>query len=133
MVRYDTSGPFGVYAGSVFALNHMGRPVLSADRATDFLRHQVVASRNLRSHPVTDFIYGGANYQIEHHLFPSMARNKLKAAKKFVRAFCQEKRIEYRETSVSEGYREVFAYLHTIGATLSGKQPGGALWRRMNR
>jgi hypothetical protein len=31
-------------------------------------------------HPLTDFWYGGLNYQIDHHLFPGMPRNQLKKA-----------------------------------------------------
>ncbi len=35
-----------------------------------FLERQVLSSRDLASHPLWDFLYGGLNYQNEHHLFP---------------------------------------------------------------
>ena len=69
---------FGLYTGLVFAPNHKGMPILDSDSQLDFVRRQVLTSRDVNAHPLTDFWYGGLNYQIEHHLFPSMPRNKLK-------------------------------------------------------
>jgi hypothetical protein len=40
----------------------------------------VLTARNVHEHALTDFWYGGLNYQIEHHLFPSMPPNQLKKA-----------------------------------------------------
>jgi len=59
----------GVYMGSVFAPNHKGMPMMDEDVSLDYLRRQVVTARNINPNPVTDFCYGGLNYQIEHHLF----------------------------------------------------------------
>ncbi|MDP8950858.1 MAG: fatty acid desaturase, partial [Actinomycetota bacterium] len=84
----------------------------------DFLRRQVLTSRNVTAHPLTDFWYGGLNYQIEHHLFPSMPRNKLREAQSIVKAFCREHAIAYHETSVLRSYREILQHLHEVGAPL---------------
>jgi fatty acid desaturase len=35
-----------------------------------FARRQVVTARNVRGGRFTDFVLGGLNYQIEHHLSP---------------------------------------------------------------
>ena len=78
----------GLYIGSTFAPNHKGMLMLDGKLQLDFLRRQVLTSRNVKSSPVNDFLYGGLNYQIEHHLFPSMPRNRLKEAQKIVRPFC---------------------------------------------
>ncbi|MFB7508978.1 fatty acid desaturase family protein, partial [Streptomyces broussonetiae] len=61
---------FGVYLGCTFAPNHKGMPTLSGDERPDFLRRQVLTSRNVRGGLLTDVLLGGLNYQIEHHLFP---------------------------------------------------------------
>lgn len=66
----------GLYMASVFAPNHKGMPQVEADDHLDFLRQQVLTSRNVRGHPLTDVWYGALNYQIERHLFPTMARNR---------------------------------------------------------
>jgi fatty acid desaturase len=109
-------GLFGLYMGSVFAPNHKGMLVLDAESKLDFVRRQVLTSRDVRAHPLTDFWYGGLNYQIEHHLFPSMARNKLSEAQVIVRAFCEERGIPYRESGAMESHREIVSYLHEVSA-----------------
>ena len=108
----------GFYLGSIFAPNHKGMPVLEKDSHMDWLHRQVVTSRNIHAHPLTDFGYGGLNYQIEHHLFPGMARNKLKQAQPIVKAFCRAHALPYHETSVSQSFTEIFRHLHHIGAPL---------------
>jgi fatty acid desaturase len=109
---------FGLYMGSVFAPNHTGMLVRQGNDRLDRLRQQVLTARNVRSHPVTDFWFGGLNYQIEHHLFPSLARNRLKAAQATVRAFCEARAIPYHETSIVQAYRETFRHLHHVSASL---------------
>jgi fatty acid desaturase len=86
----------------------------------DFLREQVLTSRNVRAGRLTDFWYGGLNYQIEHHLFPTMPRNRLAEAREIVRQFCAEEGIAYHETSILEAYREGFVHLQRVGATAQG-------------
>ena len=72
-------GLLGLYLGSVFAPNHKGMPILSKDDDSDFLRRQVLTARNVRGGRLTDLLLGGLNYQIEHHLFPSMPRPRCAA------------------------------------------------------
>ena len=64
---------FGLYMGSTFAPNHKGMPLLPRDSKVDFLRRQVLTSRNIKGGWIMDTFMGGLNYQIEHHLFPNMA------------------------------------------------------------
>ena len=81
---------FGLYLGCSFAPNHKGMPMLDADDQTDFLRRQVLTSRNVRGGWLVDFVLGGLNYQIEHHLFPSMPRPNLRRSQALIRAFCHQ-------------------------------------------
>lgn len=108
----------GFYLGSIFAPNHKGMPVLEKESKVSFLQRQVMTSRNIHAHPLTDFVYGGLNYQIEHHLFPAMPRNKLKEAQGVVKAFCQERSIPYHETNITQSFKEILQHLHLIGAPL---------------
>jgi len=121
---------WGLYMGSVFAPNHKGMLVLRSNHQLDQLRRQVLTARNVRSHPWTDFWFGGLNYQIEHHLFPSMARNKLKEAQATVKAFCQAHAIAYCETGVWQAYRETLRYLHHVSAPLRQADRGRPSKRR---
>jgi len=111
-------GLFGVYLGCSFAPNHKGMPVLGEDDDLDFLRRQVITSRNIRGGWLTDFALGGLNYQIEHHLFPSMPRPSLRQAQEPVRAFCEQQGIAYCETGLFTSYAQVLRHLHAVGGTL---------------
>jgi fatty acid desaturase len=115
---------FGLYMGAVFAPNHKGMLVLKGTGTLDRLRQQVLTARNVRGHPLTDFWFGGLNYQIEHHLFPQMARNKLKEAQATVRAFCQARSISYHEASIVQAYRETLRYFHHVSAPLRHADKG---------
>src|SRR2546428_4563057 len=111
---------YGLYFGSVFAPNHKGMPTLDSESQLDFVRRQVLTSRNVKAHPLTDFWYGGLNYQIEHHLFPTMPRNRLREAQYIVRDFCKTHSIAYHETSMLQSYKEIVAYMHEVSAPLRG-------------
>ena len=115
-------GLFGVYLGSSFAPNHKGMPVMSEDEKVDFLRRQVLTSRNVRGGLLTDFALGGLNYQVEHHLFPSMPRPSLRHAQAPVRAFCARHGLPYSETGLLASYAQVLRHLHTTGLT-AGPEP----------
>lgn len=108
-------GLFGFYMGCTFAPNHKGMAVLPAGDSTDFLRRQVLTSRNVRGGFLTDTALGGLNYQIEHHLFPSMPRPNLARAQPIVVDFCAEIGVPYCETSLLESYAQALAHLDEVG------------------
>ncbi|MGW3044178.1 fatty acid desaturase family protein [Kitasatospora sp. NPDC001159] len=105
----------GVYLGCVFAPNHKGMLMVIPEMRLDFLRRQVLTSRNVRGGLVVDAVMGGLNYQVEHHLFPSMPTPELGRAARITRAFCAEKGISYYEVGLFRSYREILAYLHRTG------------------
>ncbi|MFB9406661.1 fatty acid desaturase family protein [Dactylosporangium matsuzakiense] len=105
---------FGVYLGMTFAPNHKGMPHPTGDE--DFLRKQVLTSRNVRGGRLTDAALGGLNYQIEHHLFPGMPSPNLRRAQPIVEAYCAEIGVPYEQTSLITSYRQALGYLHEVGA-----------------
>jgi len=111
-------GVGGFYMASVFAPNHKGMPQIDDEAKLDFLRAQVLTARNVRSGAATDLWYGSLNYQIEHHLFPAMPRNRVRAAHRIVREFCGEVGVSYYETSMIQSYRELLGFLHEVGRPL---------------
>ena len=106
---------FGLYLGASFAPNHKGMAILGPGDETDFLRRQVLTSRNVSGGPFVDALLGGLNYQIEHHLFPSMPRPAMRDARPIVRAYCGELGIPYVETSLFASYRQALTHLHAVG------------------
>jgi len=109
-------GLFGLLLGGAFAPNHTGMPIVAHNEKIDFLRRQVLMSRNIRGGWPTNFALGGLNYQIEHHLFPSMPRPNLRRAQHIVRDYCAASRVTYTETSLLSAYRIVVRYLNQVGS-----------------
>jgi fatty acid desaturase len=112
---------WGIFLGSVFAPNHKGMPTMEGEARKDFLRSQVLTSRNIKAHPVTDFLFGGLNYQIEHHLFPSVPRNRMRELQEIVKAFCSERSVPYYETTALGSYQEILDHLDEVSAPLRAK------------
>lgn len=106
---------FGLVLGGAFAPNHVGMPIVPANEKIDFLRRQVLMSRNVRGGWMTSLAMGGLNYQIEHHLFPNMPRPNLRRAQPLVREHCAKHKISYTETSLFGAYRAIARYLNKVG------------------
>jgi fatty acid desaturase len=108
----------GLYLGSVFAPNHKGMPVLGEHDECDFLVRQTLTARNLKWPRAADALLAGVNFQIEHHLFPSMPRNKLRRAQPIVRAFCEQRGYPYKESTVGETVGDIRGSLAAMAAPL---------------
>lgn len=66
---------------------------------------------------LTDVMLGGLNYQIEHHLFPSMPTPHLRRAQVIVRDYCAEIGVPYHSTKLIRSYRKALTHLHQAGGT----------------
>ncbi|MCC6494781.1 MAG: acyl-CoA desaturase [Propionibacteriaceae bacterium] len=106
---------FGVYMGASFAPNHIGMPIVAADARLDFLDKQVLTSRNVAGGWWMTILMGGLNYQIEHHLFPSLPRPHLSAARRMVRQHCRDQDVKYTETGLTEALAIVVRHLNEVG------------------
>ena len=107
-------GLLGLYLGCTFAPNHKGMPIYEDDSNLGFLQSQTSVSRNVKGGRFTAFIFGGLNYQIEHHLFPAMPRPNLAKAQRIVRAFCACHDIPYNEDTLVGSYRQALSYLNQV-------------------
>jgi fatty acid desaturase len=105
----------GIYLGAIIAPNHKGMPVWAHGAKLSFLERQVLSSRNVTSHPVWDFLFGGLNYQIEHHLFPTMPRVHFKHAQAIIKPFCAAHGLPYEEVDPLTSYRMVYAAFRRVG------------------
>jgi len=109
----------GMYLGSIFAPNHKGMPLANGSTKSNFLREQVLTSRNVRGNWLIDLVYGGLNYQIEHHLFPTLARNQLRRAAPIVRAYCEAHAIPYCETGIVDSWRVIISHYGAVSRGVS--------------
>jgi fatty acid desaturase len=96
-----------MYLAALIAPNHKGMPVWARDADITYLERQVLGSRNVTSHPAWDFLFGGLNYQIEHHLFPTMPRCNFKRCQAIVKEFCAARGMDYTEVGPLASYRMI--------------------------
>ncbi|ROS52527.1 acyl-CoA desaturase [Frigoribacterium sp. PhB24] len=113
-------GVFGLYMGASFAPNHKGMAMIPEGTRVDFLSKQVLTSRNVGGSALMNVALGGLNFQVEHHLFPSMARPHLRQASVLVKRHCAEHGIPYTETTLWQSYGIVIRYLNRVGLAAGG-------------
>ena len=106
---------FGLYMGASFAPNHKGMPLVAKDFRIDFLRRQVLMSRNISGGRWLDIAMGGLNHQVEHHLFPSMPSMSLRGVAPMVREYCARHGVPYTQVSLGRSYAIVVRHLNTVG------------------
>ena len=112
---------FGIYMGASFAPNHKGMPLIPKDAKLDFFSKQVLTSRNVSGGWWASALFGGLNYQVEHHLFPNMPRPHLAKTREIVREYCRTLDVPYTETTVLQSYAIVVRYLNRVG--LAARDP----------
>jgi fatty acid desaturase len=106
---------FGFLMGGAFAPNHIGMPLIAHDQRVDYLRRQVLTSRNIHGGRLVDIMMGGLNHQIEHHLFPSMPSANLRRGRAMIRDYCAEIGVPYLERSLPAAMRDVIRSVHRVG------------------
>lgn len=106
---------FGFFMGAAFAPNHKGMPLVEKDSKLDFFSRQVLTSRNIKGSWLKDNLMGGLNYQVEHHLFPSMARPNLRKAHQMVSEFCEKNGITMVEMNLLASYVVIMKHLNKVG------------------
>ncbi len=112
---------FGLYMGTSFAVNHTGMPIIAREVRLDFFARQVRTSRNISGGFWASALLGGLNYQVEHHLFPSMARPYLARAREMVREHSRRHDVPYTETSLAAAHAAVVRHMHRVG--LAARDP----------
>lgn len=113
-----TNNLTSLYLINVFAPNHKGMPQIGKNVQFSFLEQQIITARNIYGHWMTDYLYLGLNYQIEHHLFPSCPRNKLKLIRPYVLEICKKYRLPYAQTSIVGSNRMILTELKKISKAI---------------
>lgn len=106
----------GPYLGTIFLVNHIGTKVIEPDESISFFEQELTVTRNLGASRLDDFLFGGLNNHIEHHLFPSMPTAGLRRARGITREFCRRHGLVYREMSWLAAAREVTAHFKAMSA-----------------
>jgi fatty acid desaturase len=106
----------GPYLGAIFLVNHIGTRVVDPGEDLPFFLQEIAVTRNLGGTRLHDFLFGGLNNHVEHHLFPSMPTARLRAARRITREFCRRHGIAYQEMSWCAAAREVARHFKAMSA-----------------
>jgi fatty acid desaturase len=96
---------FGIMSYVMFALfapAHYPAGAQMVDKEAlgkNFLMLQTVTTINFRTGPIGRLLCGGVEYQIEHHLFPTISPRHYPEMSKYVKAFCDKHGYPYRSES----------------------------------
>jgi hypothetical protein len=112
---------FGFYLGSAFAPNHVGMPLVSPVEVGLPAPPGPDESQRARRMLHVDAHGRPQLPDIEHHLFPSMARPDLPKVQPLVAAYCAAEGVPYTQMTLWQSYRVIIRYLNTIG--LRGRDP----------
>jgi fatty acid desaturase len=112
---------FGGAFSFTFLVNHTGLPIDA--KSADPILKQVLVTRNVREHVITDYLLGPLAAHIEHHAFPTMPRCNLRRAGVLLRSVCEAQGIPYREQSFGEAYADFLGELRTIGEHADSEEP----------
>ncbi len=117
-------GGFGLYLGCAFAPNHKGMPMPSDGQELGFARCQVSTARNVRGGRALTMALGGLNYQIEHHLFPTMPMANLRRCRPLVQAYCLAHDMVYCESTLFRSYLTALRHLGRTSQLVRDLAPG---------
>lgn len=96
----------GIYMALVFAPNHKGEEMLAPEETYNWV-YQITLTRNITPSPLLSYIFGGLDYQVEHHLFPEMSRFYYADASLLIKEFCRDEKIPYHETSWIDSLKQI--------------------------
>eukprot|EP00899_Mesostigma_viride_P013221 jgi/Mesvir1/218/Mv13562-RA.1 len=83
----------------ILNVNHYFMPMLKLDEAEEigFFHHQLATTADITANSFLGWYFGGLQYQIEHHLFPTMPRGNLYKVKQRVKDIAKKHNIPFIE------------------------------------
>jgi len=104
----------GPYLAAIFWVNHIGMPLVRDIEEFSFFEHQALTSRTILNPRRWNWLFGGLNFQIEHHLFPQVPSHRLAAVQPIVREEFARRGIPYNGTTWYEAVRMVAAHFGRV-------------------
>ncbi|XP_021107406.1 fatty acid desaturase 1 isoform X3 [Heterocephalus glaber] len=98
----------------VTQMNHIPMHI-DHDRNVDWVSTQLQATCNVEQSFFNDWFSGHLNFQIEHHLFPTMPRHNYHKAAPLVRSLCAKHGIEYQSKPLLSAFADIVHSLKESG------------------
>ena len=104
----------GPHLAAIFWVNHIGMPLVRDVEAFSFFEHQTLTSRSITNPPLWNWLFGGLNFQIEHHLFPTVPSARLAAVQEIVRRHFALNAIAYHGVPWWSALKSVATQLRSV-------------------
>mmetsp|Transcript_16921 Transcript_16921/g.28174 ORF Transcript_16921/g.28174 Transcript_16921/m.28174 type:complete len:459 (+) Transcript_16921:38-1414(+) len=91
----------GLLTATIVTVTHQSEEIFFGEnlRKYDFVEAQFRSTRNAKcNNPISNMLWGGMQWQLEHHLFPTMPRYRYPAVSKELQRFAEENSLDYRIT-----------------------------------
>ncbi|XP_063293830.1 acyl-CoA 6-desaturase [Pelobates fuscus] len=98
----------------VTQMNHIPMEI-DHEKYRDWLSSQLAATCNIEQSFFNDWFSGHLNFQIEHHLFPTMPRHNYCKIAPLVRSLCSKYNVNYEEKTLYNACRDVVLSLKKSG------------------
>nr|QBO56263.1 fatty acid desaturase 5/6-2-2 [Brachionus plicatilis] len=85
------------------------------DKDLSWFRTQLITTCNVEQSAFNDWVSGHLNFQIEHHLFPTMPRHNLYKIAPHVKQLCKKYDIEYQCKTMSQATFDIYNCLKESG------------------
>jgi len=95
--------------------NHVVMDVSDDKAEVPWMKMQLKATCNIDHSTFNDWFTGHLNFQIEHHLFPTMPRHNLYKIQPYVKALCQKYNINYVCKPMFKAFADIFFSLEKSG------------------
>ncbi|NWQ86600.1 FADS2 desaturase, partial [Burhinus bistriatus] len=90
----------------VTQMNHIPMEI-DREKHRDWLSAQVAATCNIEQSFFNDWFTGHLNFQIEHHLFPTMPRHNFWKVKPLVKSLCAKYGVQYEEKTLGRAFVDI--------------------------
>jgi len=94
--------------------NHIPMEIVE-DKERPWLSMQLLATCDIEQSRFNDWFTGHLNFQIEHHLFPTMPRHNLYKIQPYAMALCKKHGLPYQVKTLSTAFRDIVKSLKHSG------------------
>ncbi|RUS91181.1 hypothetical protein EGW08_001094 [Elysia chlorotica] len=99
----------------VTQMSHLPNDVARDTETMDWFTMQLKTTCNVEPGVFNDWFTGHLNYQIEHHLFPTMPRTSFHKVRPLVMSLCKKHNIEYRDKTLYNAFADIVRMLKKSG------------------
>jgi fatty acid desaturase len=93
----------GFLVAIVVTSNHQTEDIIPTDAQYCFVTDNFSSTRGVRcDNVVTEYLFGGMQYQLEHHLFPTMPRYNYPKLRPMIKQFSSENKLPFKVSGVQE-------------------------------